>query len=357
VYPRTLRLIAVSAVALVLFAACSDAEPTPSEGVAASVGGSDITDAQLAKQAQLFTFLAALNQQPCGGPAPEGESQEAVCNRFALTNAIQETVVADYAEANDLAVTDKEVSDIVANLDQQIGADAVDQQLTKLKLTRDDLNTLARQVLLFQDVQQQVIEDELGEDGLRAQYEKDILQYTTVQAEHILVKTEAEAQDVYQQVTSPGFTDADFQALAKEVSIDPSVKQNGGSLGSAVASTYVPEFGEAVAAMEPGDISQPVKSEFGWHVIKLVSKDVTPFEEAKAQLLQAQGPTVFNDWLRTQFDEGNLEVNPKYGQFDDETLTVVAVTSTDPSATATPTASPGAATGATGATGAGSPTP
>ena len=342
--PRTLRLIAVSAVAVVVFAACSDAEPSPSEGVAASVSGTDITDAQLAKQAQLFTFLAALNQQPCGGPAPEGESQDTVCNRFALTNTLQQTVVADYAEANDVAVTDKQVSDIVANLDQQLGADKVDEQLTTLKLTRDDLNQLARQVLVFQDVQKKVVEQELGDDALRAQYDKDILQYTTVQVEHILVKTEAEAQDVYQQVTAPGATDKDFQDLAKEVSTDPSVKQNGGSLGSAVASTYVPEFGEAAAALEPGEISQPVQTEFGWHVIKLVSKDVTPFEEAKAQLLQTQASTVFSDWLRTQFDEGNLEVNPKYGRFDEETLTVVAIDSTDPSATASATASPGVPT-------------
>jgi parvulin-like peptidyl-prolyl isomerase len=342
--PRTLRLIAVSAVAVVVLAACNDAEPSPSEGVAASVAGNDITDAQLAKQAQLFTFLAALNQQPCGGPAPAGETQDTVCNRFALTNTLQQTVVADFAEANDVTVTDKQVSDIVANLDQTLGADKVDEQLTKLKLTRDDLNELARQVLVFQGVQKKVIEQELDEDALRAQYDKDILQYTTVQAEHILVKTEAEAQDVYQQVTAPGFTDKDFLALAKQVSIDPGVKQNSGSLGSAVASTYLPEFGEAVAALEPGEISQPVQTDVGWHVIKLISKDVTPFEEAKAQMMQTQAPTVFSDWLRTQFDEGNLEVNPKYGRFDEETLTVVAIDSTDPSATASATASPGVPT-------------
>jgi parvulin-like peptidyl-prolyl isomerase len=328
----------------VVLAACNDAEPSPSEGVAASVAGNDITDAQLAKQAQLFTFLAALNQQPCGGPAPAGETQDTVCNRFALTNTLQQTVVADFAEANDVTVTDKQVSDIVANLDQTLGADKVDEQLTKLKLTRDDLNELARQVLVFQGVQKKVIEQELDEDALRAQYDKDILQYTTVQAEHILVKTEAEAQDVYQQVTAPGFTDKDFLALAKQVSIDPGVKQNSGSLGSAVASTYLPEFGEAVAALEPGEISQPVQTDVGWHVIKLISKDVTPFEEAKAQMMQTQAPTVFSDWLRTQFDEGNLEVNPKYGRFDEETLTVVAIDSTDPSATASATASPGVPT-------------
>ena len=67
-----------------------------------------------------------------------------------------------------------------------------------------------------------------------------------MQVDHIFVKTKAEAEDVYAQVTAPGATEKDFLALAKQVSIDPSVKQNSGSLGSAVASTYTPEFAAAV---------------------------------------------------------------------------------------------------------------
>ncbi len=53
-----------------------------------------------------------------------------------------------------------------------------------------------------------------------------------MQVDHILVKTKAEADDVYAQVTAPGATEQDFLDLAKEVSIDPSAKQNSGSLGS-----------------------------------------------------------------------------------------------------------------------------
>ena len=57
------------------------------------------------------------------------------------------------------------------------------------------------------------------------------------------------------------------------MSIDPSAATElGGSLGSAVASTYVPEFAAAATALEPGEISQPVKTEFGWHVIRLVDE-------------------------------------------------------------------------------------
>ena len=330
---RPLRLVAVPLLAALALAACGgEGSPAP----AATVGDVVITDAQVADQAQLYSFLSALSQQPCGGPAPEGESQEAVCNRFALTNMIQESFAIEYAEANELAVEDSQVAEIIANLDQQLGKEMVDEELTKLDLTREDLRTLARQVLLFQDVQSDVVSSELGDAQLREQYEKDIATYTTVDAAHILVDSEAEAQDVYRQVTAPGATDKTFQDLARRGVDRHGVGSQRWKPGSAPAARYVPEFAEAIVSLQPGEISEPVQTEFGWHVIKLVTKQVTPFEQAKAQLVQGQAAEVFGGWVRDQIDESGLEVNPKYGRFDAETLTVVAIDSTDPSATTPP---------------------
>jgi foldase protein PrsA len=262
----------------------------------------------------------------------EGETEEAACNRFALTNLIQERLIQSYADANDIAVTEQQITDIIAQLDGSLGADQVDKALKDESLTRDDLRVLAREVLLFQAAQQQVTESELGEDKLKALYKEQLAQFTTVQADHILVETEAEAQDVYEQVTAPGATRDDFLALAKEVSIDPSAKDNSGSLGSAVASTYVPEFAAAVTSLKPGQISEPVKTDFGWHVIRLEDKQVTSFADAKQQLIQSQAIVVFNEWLRGQADDQGVDVNPTFGRWDNEQLQVVAVRSTDPSA-------------------------
>ena len=328
---RTLRLIAMPVIAAAFLAACSSG---PS--AAATVGETDITDEQLAEEAKLFTFLAALNQQECGGPAPDGDTQEAVCNRFTLGNMIQGTFISDYAEANDVSVEATEVDDIIANLDEQLTAEAVDAELEKLDLTRTDLEGLANEVLLFQAVQGAVAEEELGDEQLQQVYDDEILRFTTIEALHILVDTEAEAQDVYQQVTAPGATQKTFEDLAKDVSIDTQSGANGGSLGQAVASTYVPEFGEAAVALEPGTISEPVQSEFGWHVIYMVDKQVTPFDEAKTQLVEGEQGTLFNAWMRGQAETQGVEVNPKYGNFDLDTLTVVAVNSTDPSASSGP---------------------
>ena len=324
-------------IAAALLTACSDA-PGLGAGAApaATVGQTEISDDQLEEQAKLFTFLATLGQQQCGGAPTDGETQEAVCNRFTLGNMVQGTLVEAYAAANDITAKSSEIDGIIANLDQQLTAATVDQELEALDLSRTDLEVFAGEVLLFQQVQGAVAEDELGDDELRQVYDDEILRFTTIEALHILVDSEAEAEDVYQQVTAPDATRATFERLAMQVSTDTGSGKQGGSLGKAAASTYVPEFGEAASALEPGEIAPPVQSEFGWHVIYLVDEQVTPFEEAKASLLQDDQGTLFTTWLRDQAETQGVEVNPKYGRFDPETLTVVAVNSTDPSANAGP---------------------
>jgi parvulin-like peptidyl-prolyl isomerase len=321
------------AFSLTLLASCGSASAP-----AATLGTTDITDVQLAHEMDMFGFLAALNQQPCGTADGE-ETTDAACARFALTQLVQEHFVGVYAAANDIQVTGAEVEQTVKQLDDNLGKKAVDEQLASNDLTRTDLNDLARRILLFGEVQSAVAAGSTTDAELRKQYEDGIAGYTTVQVDHILVKTKAEADDVYTQVTVPGATEQDFLDLAKEVSTDPSAAQNSGSLGSAVATTYVPPFAAAVLKMEPGETSRPVKTEFGWHVIRMVDKEVQSFDEVKQQLIASGATTVFNDWLHDQVANGAVEINPKYGRFDAETLEVLRISSTETGG-ASPSASP-----------------
>ena len=320
---------------LVLLASCGSAEAP-----AATLGTTDVTDVQLQHEMNVFGFLASLNQQPCG-TADGNETEDAACARFALTNLIQEHFVTEYALENEIEVTEAQVADTVAQLDESLGAKAVNDQLTANDLTRADLDDLARRILLFGRVQSAVATDATSDAELEQQYQDDIASYTTVQVDHILVETKAEADDAHAQVTAPGATEQDFLDLAKEVSIDPSAADNSGSLGSAVASTYVPEFQAAILEMEPGEISDPVKTEFGWHVIRMVKKQVASFDEVKQQLIDSSASTVFNQWLHDQIDAGNVDINPKYGRFDSETLEVLRISSTE-TGSASPSASPSA---------------
>jgi foldase protein PrsA len=307
---------------------------------AATLGGTDITDEQLAHEMDVFSFLSGLSQQPCG-TVDGDENVDAACARFSLSNLIQEHFVGVYATDHDLSVTDAQIQKTIEQLDGNVGKKAVDDQLAQHHLTRADLTDIARRILLFGEVQTAVTEDQISDADLRQLYQDKILDYTTIQVDHILVKTKAEAQAAYDQVTAPGATEKTFLALAKKISIDPSAKQNGGSLGSAVASTYVPEFGEAAVALEPGEISKPVHSQFGWHVIRMVKKDVQSFDSAKQALIDSRSTTVFNDWLRARIKAEGVDINPKYGRFDPETFEVTRISSTE-TGSASPSASPSA---------------
>jgi len=160
-----------------------------------------------------------------------------------------------------------------------------------------------------------------------------------VQIDHILVSTKAEADDVYAQVTAPGATRADFLALAKQVSKDPSVSQNGGALGSTPVSQFSdPAFQQAVLAMNVGDISEPVQSQFGWHVIHMVDKEVTPFQDVRADIVSSKADGAFADYERSMIADGQIDVNPRFGRLDPQSLQVVRITSTDAASSVSPTA-------------------
>lgn len=104
-----------------------------------------------------------------------------------------------------------------------------------------------------------------------------------VRARHILVKTEKEAQDVIAKLKGG----ADFEKLAREISTDPSAKTNGGDLEYFTKGQMVAEFSDAAFKLNKGQVSQPVKTQFGFHVIKVEDKRMKPvpkFEDVKEQV-------------------------------------------------------------------------
>ena len=90
-----------------------------------------------------------------------------------------------------------------------------------------------------------------------------------VHARHILVKTEDEAKQVQERLAKGEA----FDAVAKDVSIDPSGKSNGGDLGWFGHGQMVPEFEQAAFSLPVGKVSDPVKSQFGYHIIQVTEKD------------------------------------------------------------------------------------
>jgi peptidyl-prolyl cis-trans isomerase C len=106
-----------------------------------------------------------------------------------------------------------------------------------------------------------------------------------VHARHILVEDEAKAKAAAERVKKG----EDFAKVAAELSKDPGSGKEGGDLGWFSKERMVPEFAEAAFKLEKGQVSAPVKSQFGWHVIKLEDKRTKPlpkFDEVKPQISQ-----------------------------------------------------------------------
>jgi peptidyl-prolyl cis-trans isomerase D len=133
----------------------------------------------------------------------------------------------------------------------------------------------------------------VSEDQVKEYYEQNKARFTTpekVEASHILIKTAEDADEAAVEAARKEALAAyekaakgeDFSELAKELSQGPS-GPNGGYLGSFERKSMVKPFGDAAFAMKAGEISKPVKTQFGWHVIKLIAKHqakVESFEKA-----------------------------------------------------------------------------
>lgn len=111
---------------------------------------------------------------------------------------------------------------------------------------------------------------------------------------------------------------ADFAALAKKHSEDPQSAPNGGSLGWVTPGQLMPEFEQAMASMQPGQVSDPVRTEYGWHLIQLLNRKQTELtaaqqkDFARATLRQSKFDQAYQDWVRELRDGATVEYREPY---------------------------------------------
>lgn len=322
--PRPLRSLGLLALALALvLAACGSSGP----GTAARVDGSVITDERLAADAAMFAFLTGISGAPCGQPA-EGETQTAACNRLTLANLIQEDLVKAYAAEHGVETDPQAVTDAISQVEAAVGGpQALDAQLAGAGLTREALVALAERLLLFDAVRDAIAAETVTDERVREIYEQDPASYTMIEVAHILVDSRAKARQIAAEATPENFAD-----LAAEWSTDTASAANGGSLGPVVESAFRagfdPTFVEAALALAPGEISGPVRTSFGWHVIELVSRELVPLADVREQIVAQAGGQAFSDWMHERLRTAEISVNPRYGTFDPATGEVQPVRST-----------------------------
>lgn len=165
--------------------------------------------------------------------------------------------------------------------------DAVDTDLESSEEFQAELAIAKANILKQLNIKKTLDTVTATEDDAKKFYEENKEKFVrpmTVTASHILVDTEEKADEIYAAIEGG----KDFAEAATEFSSCPS-KERGGDLGPFGKGQMVPEFEEAAFAMEVGKVSSPVKTQFGFHIIKLTDKTeegTSPYEEVKAQIEQ-----------------------------------------------------------------------
>jgi foldase protein PrsA len=158
-----------------------------------------------------------------------------------------------------------------------------------------------------------------ADDAAKAYYNAHMDQFASACVSHILVDSQAKADAITARLAQG----EDFAAIAKTDSIDTQSATMGGSLGCDITQDtgFVAEFLAAVFSQPVGVVGAPVQTQFGFHIIKVTSRDVPPFDKVKDQAhqkLAASGQEKLLSWLQDTIAKAKIVINPKYGTFDKE---------------------------------------
>ncbi|MBI5007679.1 MAG: peptidylprolyl isomerase [Nitrosomonadales bacterium] len=232
-----------------------------------------------------FALLSALLAFAAGAQAAD-DKPEVLVNGVSIPKARVDLRVKSAAQQGQPESEElrKAIREDLINL-EVISQTAVKNGLDKQGDTVQQLELARQSILAGAFVQDYVKNNPVSVDAMKQEYEamKARVGNKEFKLSHILVESEDEAKKAAAEIKKG----AKFGKVAKSKSKDPGSKDNGGDLGWAVPSNFVQPFAEAVTKLAKGQISAPVQTQFGWHIIKLEDTrelKVPTFEEMKPQL-------------------------------------------------------------------------
>ncbi|TDL83430.1 foldase [Peribacillus frigoritolerans] len=225
---------------------------------------------------------------------------------------ITEKIIEQESDKQDITISndavEEEYQTVIASYG---GEEAFIQQLETSGGTAQDVKKDLETNLKIEKLLEPEIK--ISEDEMKTYFDgnkESFAEPEQVKASHILVEDEAKAKEVKEKLDGG----ADFIELAKEYSTDTSNSENGGDLGYFAKGEMVAEFEEVAFAMKEGEISEPVKTEFGYHIIKFADKKAAADavfedkkEEIKETLFDQKMQTAYTAWLQEKKEEYDIK--------------------------------------------------
>jgi foldase protein PrsA len=225
-----------------------------------------------------------------------------------LETLINDKVIVQFAAKKGIKLTDEEINKEIDELVKtNFGGDKkkLNDQLANAGFTLESYKKFRKVEQTKAKLQEKYITP--SEKDVKEYFDKNKASLgQMVKASHILVSTEKEAKDIIAKLKAG----ADFGKLAVEKSTEPAAKQTKGDLGWFIKGSMVPEFEQAAFSMKVGELSKPVKTQFGFHVIKLVDKKSIEFDLIKDkinQIVTGKKYQEFNQEISKAIKEAQVE--------------------------------------------------
>lgn len=310
--------------ALLVAGACgTERSPAAVADAAATVDGRTIPIEQLESFLRAQLIGAGMDTDV----TPEQHAEIEELQREILSQLIQDDIITAASDALGVTVSEEEVEEQFEVLAEQLGGtEALAEELERRGLSEEDLR---RQLTAF--VRREALNAHFAEatdvdrEEVETAYEeRRDSRYRVAQASHILVDTEEEAEALLARLEDG----ADFAELAEEHSQDEFSAQRGGDLGENPRGAYVEAFDEALWAADEGEIVGPVQTEFGFHIIRVEGFRDTPLSEVEDEIREELGGSAaqqeYEAWLAQAFEDADVWVNPRFGEWDPDLGAVVA---------------------------------
>lgn len=301
-------LIPFLLVAAVAASACGSGAST---SAAATVNGQDIDRSEFERELRALRDNEEL--AAAGGEALKGTGKETVSAELSagwLTALIYDAIITDEFERRDLELRSEDRDAAEAQLGTQFGnpkvADAFPDWFRKRLIERNARATAVRTA---------VTGFSSSEADLRKYYDQHKDEFSQACLSHILVENKEEADAVAARVKGG----EDFAAVAQEKSKDPGSAQNGGDLGCNPRGVFVAEFDQAAFALPLNQPSDPVQTQFGFHILLVKERKTAEFEEAREQAKQAlnnESQEAFANFLQKAVSDADVTVDSRYGKFE-----------------------------------------
>lgn len=304
---KAFKLSLIFVLVIVILTGC---QSTPKDAVA-KVNGDTISKTEFNNAFKMVKkgYENQLGPDIMSQEAEKGKTVEELIKENILEALIMEKIELKEAEKNKMTATDEEVNELIKQYKEELGGEEEYKKfLENNGVDENYFKEMVRKDMIIEKYREDYInKTEVTEEEAKKFFEENKDAYEVVKASHILVETEEEAKNILGKIEKG----EDFKALAKEKSKDEGSAKEGGDLGYFTKDKMVPEFSKVAFSLKPGEVSEIVKSQYGYHIIKVEDK-IDNYDRAndefKTEIIQGVKATRLQDHLEKMRDEAKVDI-------------------------------------------------